>query len=310
VPLGIVGFVLTLRLLPASPPRGKVRFDPLGAVLLAVGLAALTLGLSFGQEWGWTSPRLISMLAVAVAALVAFVIVERRTADPIVDLRLLNNRVFASANLSLILSFLALFAVGFLLPFYLEELKGFSTEQAGLLLTPLPLTLAVVAPISGSLADRFGTRWLAFFGLLIACVGLVLISQLNAQSSVSDIIWRLIVTGSGQGLFQSPNNSALMGAAPRAQQGSAAGFLATGRVVGQSISVALAGAIFASLGGAMAGQLLAAHAHGHPLPAAQVVALQQTFEHAFTAAFLACAAVAAVGVLASLVRGKEQVAKH
>jgi len=219
----------------------------------------------------------------------------------------LRRRVFLSANVSLVLSFLALFAVSFMLPFYLEELHGYSTAEAGLLLTPLPLTIAVIAPFSGTLADRIGTRWLAAGGLLIACIGLVLISQLNEQSSVWDIVWRLVVTGIGQALFQSPNNSALMGAAPREQQGSASGFLATGRVVGQSLSVALAGAIFAGFGGAAAGRALVSNQYSHTLSPEQISLLQQTFTNGFHAAFIACASIAAIGVLTSLVRGKEKV---
>lgn len=305
VPLGIVGILTTLKFLTEKPRLGRARFDPAGAALLAVGLASLTLGLSFGQEWGWGSARLIISIVVGVVALVAMVFVEPRVAHPVVDLRLLRNRVFASANVSLVLSFLALFAVSFLLPFYLEELRGFSTLEAGFLLTPLPLTIAVIAPISGSLADRIGTRWLAATGLAIACVGLVLISQLNASSSIFDIVWRLIVTGSGQALFQSPNNSALMGAAPRGQQGSAAGFLATGRVIGQSVSVALAGAVFASIGGAAAGGALVALRHAAHANPRQIAALQQTFTDGFHAAFIVCAAIAAIGVFTSLVRGKE-----
>jgi MFS family permease len=222
---------------------------------------------------------------------------------------LLRNRVFVSANLSLILSFLALFAVSFMLPFYLEELRGFSTEQAGLLLTPLPLTIAVLAPLSGMLADRIGTRWLAAGGLAIACLGLVFISQLNAYSSVWDIIWRLVVTGVGQAMFQSPNNSALLGAAPKERQGVASGFLATGRVVGQSLSVALAGAIFAALGGAAAGGVLTSlQSSHHTLSPTQISALQQTFSSGFHAAFITCAVIAAIGIFASLVRGKEHAA--
>jgi MFS family permease len=227
--------------------------------------------------------------------------VEQRVANPIIDFSLLRNRVFLSANLSLVISFLSLFAVSFILPFYLEELRGFHTIQVGLLLTPLPITIAVIAPISGSLADRIGTRWLAAGGLTIGCIGLVLISFLNAHSSVLDIIWRLVVTGAGQALFQSPNNSALMGSAPRNQQGSASGFLATGRVVGQSVSVALAGAIFAGLGGAAAGQALVSGrgSQGH------IMALQTAFVNSFHAALTVCACICAVGVLTSLVRGKE-----
>ncbi len=306
VPLGIIGVIATLRLLHEPKRSGRERFDPAGAALLTVGLAAITLGLSFGQEWGWNSPALIATLVIGVAALVALVLVEQRVDSPIVPLRLLGDRVFASANLSLILSFLALFAVSFMMPFYLEQLRGFSLIESGLLLTPLPLTIAVFAPFSGRLADRIGTRWLAASGLAIACLGLVFISQLQADSSVGDIAWRLVVTGFGQALFQSPNNSALMGSAPRAEQGVASGFLATGRVIGQSTSVALAGAIFTSLGGAIAGAQLAALREGpHSFPPLYTAALQNTFINSFHATFIACAAVAVVGVGASLVRGKE-----
>jgi EmrB/QacA subfamily drug resistance transporter len=302
VPIGIIGIIATLRVLTERFHRNPGRFDPWGAILLAIGLVALTLGLSFGQEWGWSSPLLMGTLIIGVLALVLLVIVEQHVSDPIIKFSLLRSRVFLSANVSLILSFLALFAVSFMLPFYLEELRGFSTEQAGLLLTPLPLTIAVLAPFSGALADRIGTRWLAAGGLTIACIGLVFISQLDAHSSIWDIIWRLVFIGVGQAMFQSPNNSALMGAAPRGQQGVASGFLATGRVVGQSLSVALAGAIFASLGGATAGLLLVSH-HASP---SQVAALQQTFTVGFHAAFITSAAIAAIGIFTSLVRGKEK----
>ncbi|HEU5228540.1 MAG TPA: MFS transporter [Ktedonobacteraceae bacterium] len=301
VPIGIIGLIATLRVLTEQMRRSKGRFDPWGATLLAVGLAAITAGLSFGQELGWSSPLLIGLLVIGITSIVILPIVEKHVADPIIDLSLFHNRVFLSANLSLILSFLALFAVGFMLPFYFEELRGFSTEKAGLLLTPFPITLAIIAPFSGSLADRFGTRWLAAGGLTLACIGLVLIGQLNEQSSIWDIVWRLMVTGAGQAIFQSPNNSALLGSAPRQRQGVASGFLATGRTVGQSLSVALAGTIFASLGGAQAGRLLMlTHANQ------DVSQLQQIFVYSFQITFIVSAAIAAIGIFASLVRGKEQ----
>jgi len=109
--------------------------------------------------------------------------VERRVRDPIIDLRLLQNRVFTSALLSMTLAMLALFAVGFMLPFYFEELRGFSVARSGLFLTVLPLAIAVVAPVSGLLADRFGSRWLASGGLAVACLGLAGVAHLNARSS-------------------------------------------------------------------------------------------------------------------------------
>jgi EmrB/QacA subfamily drug resistance transporter len=304
VPIGIIGILATLRILKERSRRNPGRFDPFGALLLAVGLAALTAGLSFGQEIGWSSPLFIGLLAIGIIALALLPIVEKRVSNPIIDFAMFRDRVFFSANISLILSFLAMFAVSFMLPFYLEELRGFSTETAGLLLTPFPIVLAVIAPISGSLADRIGSRWLAAGGLAIACLGLFFISQLNEHSSIFDIVWRLVFTGAGQAIFQSPNNSALLGAAPKSQQGSASGFLATGRTMGQSLSVALAGAIFAGLGGASAG--LALTANRTHLDPAQLAALQHTFTSSFQATFIVCACIAVIGVFTSLVRGKEE----
>jgi EmrB/QacA subfamily drug resistance transporter len=305
VPIGIILVIVALFVLKEPLHRGQGQFDPAGAILLAIGLASLTLGLSFGQEWGWLSLRLFAAVIVGIMALVAAIVVEQHVKDPILDLRLLRNRVFASANVSFMLCMLALFAVGFLLPFYFEELRGFSVLEAGLLLTPLSLVLAVVAPISGSLADRMGSRWLSPIGLAIACIGLVLLSQLDLSTSIWGIAWRLMITGLGQGIFQAPNTRAIMSAAPATQQGAASGILATGRVIGQSLSVALAGAIFASLGGAAAGTILAMQQQ--QLPPATVGMLQDTFINSFHAAMLACAALAALGVLTALVRGNEMV---
>ena len=164
-------------------------------------------------------------------------------ARPVLDPALLRNRVFAFANVSFMICMLALFAVSFLLPFYLEELQGFDTLRSGLLLTPLPLTLALLAPVSGALADRVGSRWLAPLGLAIACAGLLLLSGLTQASSIASLVLCLIVTGIGQGLFQSPNARAIMGAAPPNEL--ECRLRHTGHRAGHrsSLSVAVAGAV-------------------------------------------------------------------
>jgi MFS family permease len=233
-------------------------------------LGLLTLGLSFGQEWGWTSPLLLACVGIAIVSLVALMFVEKRAPQPNIDLSLLTCRPFASAVVSLVLSFLAMFAVGFLMPFYFENQRGFSPAISGLLLTPLALTIAVAAPVSGSLADRVGSRGFTSIGLAVACAGLVALSFLGADTQPWDIVWRLGLVGIGAGLFQSPNNRALMQAAPKSEQGEASGVLGTGRVIGQSLSVAVAGAVFSAFG--------------------------------LEAAFLTSAAITAVGIFTSLVR--------
>jgi len=287
------------------PRQGQhERFDPIGALVLAAGLAALTLGLSFGQEWGWLSPGTLGTLGIGIVMLGVAGYVESHVEHAIVNLGLVLNRVFAFANISFMLCMMALFAPGFLLPFYFEQLRGFSTIQTGLLLTPLPLTLAVAAPLSGALADRLGSRWLSPVGLAIACFGLFLLSQINVQSSTWDIMWRLAVIGIGQGLFQSPNTRTMMGVASHNAQGEASGLLATGRVIGQSMSVALTGTVFAALGGATAGTLLSSQ-QTQSLPLTSIIGLQNTFVSSLHAALLVCAAFAALGIFTALARGNE-----
>jgi EmrB/QacA subfamily drug resistance transporter len=300
LPIGTLAILAAWRLLTERPAANveRQRFDLPGAALLAVGLAALTLGLSFGQEWGWGSIGFLASMGIAVAALAGAAWVERRAPAPVLDPALLRNRVFAFANVSYLICMLALFAVGFLLPFYLEEMQGFDTLRSGLLFTALPLTLVVVAPISGALADRVGSRWLAPIGLAVACAGLLLLSRLTQASPIAYLIVCLIVTGIGQGLFQSPSTRTIMGAAPPAEQGVASGILASGRVIGQSLSIAVAGAVFTSYGGAVAGAALAAGRK--TLSVAQTRALQETFTTGLHTAFVVCAGLAALGVVTAL----------
>jgi MFS family permease len=146
-------------------------------------------------------------MGIAVVALAGAAWVEQRVPAPILDPALLRNRVFVFANISFMICMLALFAVSFLLPFYLEELRGFDTLRSGLLLTPLPLTLALVAPISGALADRMGSRWLAPLGLAIACAGLLLLGGLTQTKSISYLILCLIVTGKGRDFSNRPTHA-------------------------------------------------------------------------------------------------------
>ena len=306
VPVSLLIILASWRFYHESHLESKLheRFDPLGALVLAIALASLTLGLSFGQEWGWASIGTLISFGTGIIMLTLAILVESRVAHPILNLELLTNRTFVFANISFMLCMMALFAPGFLLPFYFEQLRGFSTVQTGLLLTPLPLTFAIAAPLSGTLADRLGSRWLSPIGLAIACFGLFLLSQANAQSTLWDILWRLAVTGIGQGIFQSPNTRTMMGAAPLHAQGEASGLLATGRVIGQSLSVALTGTVFAALGGTLAGTLLSSP-QSHSFSPAHIQVLQHTFEQGFHAAFLVCASCAAIGIFTALARGNQ-----
>ncbi len=255
------------------------------------------LGLSFGQETGWGSFTIVGLFVATGLLLAAFIIYEKRETQPIVDFSLFRNRLFTAAIISSFLAFLSLFAVMFLMPFYLEELRALPVHVAGLLMTAVPLSIGVVAPLSGLLSDRFGSRLLSSSGLAVVCLGLWFLSRLQPGSSLFDIFWPLLITGFGQALFQPPNNNAILSSVPPQRLGIASGFLNTVRVLGQSSSVAVSGAIFASMGGARAG---AALSQKLALPAAQ---LKAVFTHAFHTAMLTCMIIASIGVFTSLMRG-------
>ena len=302
VPVGIIGITATIRHLsePIRLRGAKKKFDPIGAALLSISMTLLMLAMSFGREAGWLSPAIIGLFAAAAVLIVAFVLFERRMEHPIVDLSIFRNRLLSAALVSSFLSFLSLFAVMFLMPFYLEDLLLLRPDHAGLVLTAVPLTISLVAPLSGWLSDRFGSRVLSSLGLAVASTGLFFLSRLTQQESFLDIIWPLILAGLGQALFQSPNNNAIMSSVPENRIGIASGFLATVRVLGQGFSVALAGAIFTSLGGARAGELLAQNA------AQSSASLQNSFVYAFHAALLTCMVISSIGVFTSLARGRSR----
>ncbi|HEX8796222.1 MAG TPA: MFS transporter [Polyangiaceae bacterium] len=297
VPLGVLGVVASVRVLPHEAAETRQRVDWVGALLLAAGLGGLTAGLSFGPELGWTSAPLLVCSALAIAGISGLVARVMLAEQPLVDPRLWRNRVFASASVSLLLAFIATFAVAVFLPFYLEQLRGFPAQRAGLMLTPLPLTIAIVSPFTGSLADRIGTQKLAAGGMLLAAAGLAWLAWLPADASILRIEANLLLIGVGQATFQPPNNSALMGAAPSDRQGIAAGVLATGRTLGQSLSVAFAGALFGLFGGSAAARVL--HHGGAAGPGADA------FLRGMHAALLGCAVVALTSSAVALVRGKD-----
>ncbi len=279
VPIGIAGVIATLVVLPSDRKRERARFDITGAIALGSTLAALTTALSIGNEIGWSSPVVFALAAVTLVGGLLFVLQERRHEAPLLDHALFRNRLFAWATASLVLSFLASFAIAFLLPIYLEQWRHFGLMRTGLTLTAFPAGVALVAPIAGHAADRIGTRWLAAAGMTILCVGLLLLAALDDRSSLAAIVGAQVIAAIGMATFQSPNNSAIMGAARRERQGVAAGMLATGRTMGQSLSVAVAGAVFGSLGG---------------------------FPRGYRSALWTCAAIAACAIVTSLLRGKER----
>ncbi|WP_324669275.1 MFS transporter [Geochorda subterranea] len=249
LPIGLVGIAWAYRVLPPPTAVRPAAFDVPGALTLFGALFSLLLALSQGEIWGWRAPATLALAALGVVGLLVFVAVERRAAAPMVDLSLFDNRVFVLANASALTNFMAQFSVTFLMPFFLQFALGMPPDRAGTVMLGLPAAMMVVAPLAGYLSDRFGSRWPAVTGMTILAAGIVSMSQLDAGASGSGIFWRLAVLGLGAGLFQTPNNSAIMGSVPRDRLGIAGGMLASMRNIGMVLGIGVSGAVFMATAG-------------------------------------------------------------
>ena len=299
LPLGVLTYFWTLRVLPtpaaAVPsPTPAPRFDYLGGGLLALGLAGLTLALSFGAEWGWSSPAIIGAGGLGSLALAGAYAVERRAANPLLKLDLFRNQTFTFSFLSLLFSSAAIVSIGLLLPFYYEQLRGFSTATSGLMLAPMSIALGLTGPFAGALSDKVGSKYLVPLGLVLITGSMLLLGGISATATTGYLVVILVISGVGRALFFPANTNTLMTSTPAADQSSASSVLSTGRMVGQAMGIALAGAVFGGLGGAVAGESLE---HGAATPA-----LRQTFLHAFHVAMLVSGGVGGLGVVTSLLR--------
>jgi EmrB/QacA subfamily drug resistance transporter len=264
--------------------RGE-RFDSVGSVLLAVGFAGFTWGIS---ALG-TSAAAPFGAGAAILLLGAFVRWELRSAHPVLDVRLFaSNRGFTLANLAALINYAATFAVGYLVSLRLQVGEGWSPRDAGLVLLAQPVTQAIGSPFAGRLSDRFGPRGPATAGMLVCTAGLALLAPPPFRASLPLVIGVLVLLGIGFALFSAPNTSAVMGAVPPRLYGVASSTVAAMRLVGMTASMAVVSLLFArNLG----------EAKLDPSAAAGI-------EDAATIAFGAFAVLCLVGAAASAVRGR------
>jgi EmrB/QacA subfamily drug resistance transporter len=248
VPIGVLGTLAALFILPRDElKKEKEKVDYLGAAFFSAGLLFLVLAFNEVVRLGPTSTRIISCFVLAVALLGIFVITELKVKYPLVDLKMFRSFTFSAGNLTGMLSYYVLFAIMFLMPFYLERVVGYSVTLTGSLLVPIPLAMAVVAPWAGSVSDRRGPRLMTTAGMLLCALACFLLMLLGESSHLAMLVGILILLGIGMGLFTPPNNSAIMGAAPRDKLSVAGGILNMMRSLGLIFGVDISGLIFTSL---------------------------------------------------------------
>lgn len=301
VPLAVIGLVLAVLFLHnevgARQTTHQGQFDWIGAVLLAISLSGLLFFVSLGPLYGWASPRMLGSLAIFIITAVLFVARQFAVPQPLLQLRLFKNRLFTMANLSAAFASMGMIAVLFLMPFYLEDVLHYTLFESAVLLTPYPVTMLIVAPVSGWLSDRLGSRTLGTIGMALSAVSLLWMSTLTTHSSYGDVAIRLVVLGLGMGLFQSPNNSAVMSSAPTTHRGVASAVLGTMRNLGTMLGIGITGAVFVSFMPFNAFLQLALNGETTQTGVDAVIA-------AFRICYWAATIFAVLGIITSLSRGK------
>jgi EmrB/QacA subfamily drug resistance transporter len=240
VPIALVAAAIGWRRLPAIAGQPDQKFDLAGAVLFLAFITGLLLTLNQGGQAGWLAPSVLGLAAGTSAAAVLFVLAERRAPQPILDTNLFRNAGVRVAIVSGFLVFVSMSQNQLLMPFYLQVVLGLTAAQAGLVLVTQPGMLMVLAPITGSLSDRFGSRILASLGAAIAAGGLLSLATLTAESDPIAVVGRMMVLALGMALFSSPNTSALFGSLPRDRYGVAGAYQSLTRNLGQSIGQTMA----------------------------------------------------------------------
>lgn len=242
VPLGLIAFVLALRVLPDTS-RSPHRFDLTSAALNAATFGFLIFGIG---EAAHSANLLITAttLAIAVASGATLIYRQLGLPAPMLPVDLYRRPMFALSSLTALCSFTAQGLAFVALPFYFQTVLGFSAVETGLLLTPWPFMTAIAAPIAGPLSDRFPPAILGGIGLAILAIGLALVATLPEHPAITDIVWRMLICGTGFGFFQSPNLRAIISSAPPERSGGASGIVATSRLVGQAIGAALVALCF------------------------------------------------------------------
>ena len=292
MPLALLAAALTLLLLRDPPRRGpRESFDLPGAATFAGGAAAVLFGLTHGPTLGWSAPTVLGSVGLGATLLALFVRIETRVRHPMIALSLFGHPVFAAANLAKVACYLSLMAAMFLTPFYAQRALGLSAAQAGLAMLPFSVAHAIGSLVMGPLSDRIGSRAIAPAGLALGALGCLLLARVAPEGGYVAMLPGLLVLTLGLSSFITPNDSAIVAAAPRDKLGVASGILAMTRSLGMLLGIALAGTVLAAR---------------EPTHAAAGLGEPAAFVAAFGEVFLLTAGACLLGAFGSLVGGRRR----
>ncbi len=251
LPFGILGVLLALRVVPESRNPGVVEaLDFRGVGLFTVALLCLTFALIEGQNYGWRSPFILGLFAVALATFLLFALQERRAPQPLIDFSLFRKVDFLAGNMTGLLLSAAMMGVFFTVPIFLQTALGFSALRAGLVMSPMSVVIIFAAPLAGVLSDRVGGKWIVALGMFLLAFGISWMAgltpwqdKLSADTTSLMLLFPFLVAGVGIGFAVAPVTTAVMATAPPERAGNASGVLSTMRQVGSLMGIAILGAV-------------------------------------------------------------------
>jgi MFS family permease len=246
VPVGLAALAVTALLVPESRAARPRRADPVGQLMVTVMLATLAGGIIEAPECGWLSIQTTALLSAAAAALAVLLAYEPRRTEPLIEFRFFRSVPFSGANATAICAIATLAAFLFLTTLYLQDVRDYSALHAGLVILPMPMAMALCAPVAGRIVARHGAR----VPLVIAGTALTLasaaLSQLSATSSPQFLLLTYALFGVGAGTVNPPITNGVMSGVPKSQAGVASGLNSSSRQIGQSLGVAVVGSVLAA----------------------------------------------------------------
>lgn len=239
IPIGTISFLICFKILERKETR-KVKWDILGAIFQYTCLFSTVYMLYNIQNFKIDIITLLTT-TVAIMTLILFIWNERCVENPLLEINLFKNKSFSAFNLSLYFNYLSMYMILFIMPFYLQKVLKFDPALTGVILTINPVIMMILAPVSGTLSDRFGSRLLAITGAIISAAAFYSMIYLTMFSGVFDVLWRLALLGVGAAMFQAPNNRAIMNIIPDKNKGIASSIIVTMRNLGMVFGVCIAG---------------------------------------------------------------------
>jgi EmrB/QacA subfamily drug resistance transporter len=302
--LAFAGFGAARLLLPPESFKGSSaraeRFDFAGALAFALGISLLLFALMTVQKKAWQDPSVGLALVGGILALGFFVWWERRLSFPLLDLKLFRIPAFTLGNCARGISFIAMSVNNLLMPFFLQLAMGLDPLRAGILVAPMPFAMALLAPLTGWMSEKFLPEWLCSAGLAVTSVAFVYLGLLSPRSTPVEVVLWLALLGVGMGIFQTPNNNLLMSSVPRQRLGIGSSFLSIVRSLGYSAGAGLAATIVSAQLAGIPGQV-ALQNLGNPEIGSGAVEIT-AFLRGFHTAYLTAAALCLLGAAVSAVR--------